>query len=96
MPNCSERAISFGEVLFNGLALLLMYWLLESCGFDFNVRRLAADACRECCAEGKTEASCTQCRGRGYYGGVKCEACNHTGKVEQTCRFCGGTGNKPK
>jgi hypothetical protein len=84
------------ELLGGIVALLLMGWLLQSCGVDFNVKSLKADACRECGADGKASVNCIQCRGRGYYEGVKCEACNHTGKVEQTCRFCGGTGKKPK
>lgn len=95
-PTPSENRNSLGEMLFTGVSLLLMYWLLQSCGMDFNVKSLQAGACRECGADGRVLVDCFKCRGRGYYGGVKCEACNHTGKVEQTCRFCGGTGKKPK
>lgn len=95
-PTPSTGRNSLGEMLFTGISLLLMFWLLRSCGMDFNIKSLQAGACRECGADGKVKVDCVKCRGRGYFGGVKCEACQHTGKVEQACRFCGGTGKKPK
>ena len=95
-PTPNTRRASLGEVLFTGFSLVLMAWLLRSCDIDFNFKSLQAGACRECGADGRVKIDCVKCRGRGYYGGSKCEACQHTGKVEQMCRFCGGNGKKPK